>query len=267
MYSSAPLNNALEELVLAEQFRFLQKELGADDPSVRAILGGQNPEHAAHHYVSTSKIRDVEERKRLAHNLNAVKNSRDGMIQLALLCDGPARKYRKEFEDKAEAVITSSAARIAQVRFSAYGANEYPDATFTPRLSYGPVKGYTSVNGQMVPYDTTFAGLYKHATGREPFRLPARWIKAKSALDLNTPFDFVTTTDTHGGNSGSPTVNEKGELIGILFDGNWEGLENQYLYTDEQARSVHVASKAILDALKKVYKADRLLGELAPAYP
>jgi hypothetical protein len=267
MYSSAPLNNALEELVLAEELRFLQKELGADDPSVQAILGGQNPEHAAHHYVSTSKIQNVDERKRLAHNLDAVKNSKDGMIQLALLFDGPARKYRKEFEDKVEAVITSSAAKIAHARFSVYGATEYPDATFTPRLSYGPVKGYTSVTGQMVPYDTTFAGLYKHATGKEPFRLPARWIKAKSALDLNIPFDFVTTADTHGGNSGSPTVNEKGELIGILFDGNWEGLENQYLYTDEQARSVHVASKAILEALKKVYKADRLLGELAPAYP
>jgi hypothetical protein len=184
------------------------------------------------------------------------------MIQLALLFDGPARKYREEFEDKVEAVITSSAARVAQARFSVYGANEYPDATFTARLSYGPVKGYTSVSGQTVPYDTTFAGLYKHATGKEPFRLPARWIKAKSALDLNTPFDFVTTADTHGGNSGSPTVNEKGELIGILFDGNWEGLENQYLYTDEQARSVHLASKAILEALSKVYNADRLLGEL-----
>jgi hypothetical protein len=147
MYSSASLNNALEELVLAEQFRFLQKELGADDPSVQAILGGQTPEHAAHHYVSTTKIQDVEERKRLAHNLDAVRNSRDGMIQLALLFDGPARKYRKEFEDKVEAVITSSAARIAQARFSVYGANEYPDATFTPRLSYGPVKGLHQRHG------------------------------------------------------------------------------------------------------------------------
>jgi hypothetical protein len=262
MYSSAHLHNALEELVLAEQFRFLQKELGADDPSVQAILGGQSPEHAAHHYVSTSRIQDVDERKRLAHNLDAVKNSKDGMIKLALLFDGPARKYRKEFEDKVEAVITSSAVRVAQARFSVYGANEYPNATFTARLSYGPVKGYTSGTGQPVAYDTTFAGLYKHATGKEPFRLPARWIKAKSALDLNTPFDFVTTADTHAGNSGSPTVNEKGELIGILFDGNWEGLENQYLYTDEQARSVHLASKAILEALRKVYKADRLLREL-----
>ena len=267
MYSPAPLNNALEELVIAEELRFLQKALGADDPAVKAILGGQSAEQAAHHAVSTSKIQDVEERKRLAHNPDAVKNSRDGMIQLALLFDGPARKYRKQFEDKVQAVITSSAAKIAQARFSIYGANEYPDATFTPRVSYGPVKGYSDAAGRPVPYATTFAGLFKHATGKEPFKLPARWVKAKSALDLNTPFDFVTTTDTHGGNSGSPTVDEKGEVIGILFDGNLEGLANRYLYTEQQARSVHVASNAIIEALKKVYKAERLLVELAPAYP
>ena len=142
-----------------------------------------------------------------------------------------------------------------------YGTNEYPDATFTPRLTYGPVKGYQET-GQPVPWDTTFAGLYKHATGQEPFKLPPTWIEAKSSLDLNTPFDFVTTTDTHGGNSGSPTVNTKGELIGILFDGNLEDIPNRYIYTDQQARSVHVASNAIIEALRKVYHADRVLNEI-----
>jgi hypothetical protein len=259
MYSTAPLNNALEELVLAEEFRFFSEEVGRDGP---AMNSRQTPEQVAHHYVSTTKVQDVEERKRLAHNLDEVKNSKDGMIQLALLFDGPARKYRKEFENKVEAVITSSAAKIAQARFSVYGVNEYPDATFTPRLSYGPVKGYLNSAGQPAPYATTFAGLFKRANGKEPFRVPARWIKAKSALDLSTPFDFVTTADTHGGNSGSPTVDEKGELIGILFDGNWEGLENRYLYTEERARSVHVSSNAILEALRKVYKADWLLREV-----
>ena len=262
MYSPAPLNSALEELILATQFHFLERELGANDPTVKAVLAGRTPEQAAHHYVSTSKIQDVAERKRLAHDLDAVKKSKDGMIQLVLILDPPARKYRKEFEDKVEAVITSSASKIAQARFAVYGANEYPDATFTLRLTYGPVKGYTNLEGKPVPYATTFAGLYKRATGKEPFELPPSWIKAKSSLDLNTPFDFVTTADTHGGNSGSPTVNTKGEIIGILFDGNIEGLQNRYLYTEEQARSVHVASNAIIEALRKVYHADRVLGEL-----
>jgi len=262
MFSAAPLSIPLEERKLAMLFHVQLRELGADNPTVKAVLAGRTPEEAAHHYVSTSKIPDVAERKRLAHDLDAVKKSKDGMIQLALILDGPARKYRKEYEDKLESVITSSAAKIAQARFSVYGENEYPDATFTPRVSFGPVKGYTDQAGNPVPYATTLAGLYKHATGVEPFKLPPTWIEAKPSLDLNTPFDFVTTTDTHGGNSGSPTVNTKGELIGILFDGNIEGLQNRFLYTEEQARSVHVASNAILEALRKVYHADRIVTEL-----
>jgi hypothetical protein len=263
MYSPAPLHNALEELVLATYFQFLQQELGAGDPTVKAVLAGRTPEEAAHHYVSSSKIQDVAERKRLAHDdPDVVKKSKDGMIQLALILDAPARKYRKEYEDKVQSVIASSASKIAQARFAVYGSNEYPDATFTMRLTYGPVKGYIDEAGHAVPYCTTFAGLYKHATGQEPFKLPPTWIAAKSSLDLNTPFNFVTTADTHGGNSGSPTVNTKGELIGILFDGNIEGLQNRYLYTEEQARSVHVASNAIIAALRKVYHADRVLNEI-----
>jgi hypothetical protein len=262
MYSPAPLHPALEELVLATYFQFLQQELGTGDPTVKAVLAGRTPAEAAHQYISTSHIQDVAERKRLAHDVDAVRKSKDGMIQLALILDAPARKYRKEYEDKVESVITSSASKIAQARFAVYGSNEYPDATFTMRLTYGPVKGYTDEGGHAVPYCTNFAGLYKHATGEEPFKLPPTWITAKSSLDLNTPFDFVTTADTHGGNSGSPTVNIKGELIGILFDGNIEGLQNRYLYTEEQARSVHVASNAIIEALRKVYHADRVLNEI-----
>ena len=138
MYSPAPLDGPLEELMLTVEFQFLRDELGPDDPTVKSVLAGKTPEQAAHFYVATSKIMDVDVRKRLAHDLDAVKRSDDGMIRLALILDGPARKYQKQFEDQVEAVIASSAAKIAQARFAVYGANEYPDATFTLRLSYGP---------------------------------------------------------------------------------------------------------------------------------
>ncbi len=262
MYSPAPLSPALEEIVLATGLGFLEQGLGAGDPIVKAALEGRTPAQAAHQYIASTKIFDVEERKRLAHDPAALEKSQDGLIRLARILDAPARKYRKQFDDKVQAVITASASKIAQARFAVYGANVYPDATFTPRLSYGPVKGYTNAAGRPIPFATTFQGLFERATGEDPFKLPPDWVKAKESLDLNTYFDFVTTADTHGGNSGSPTVNERGELIGILFDGNLEGLANRYVYTDERARSVHVASNAIIEGLEKVYHAGGLLREL-----
>jgi len=265
MYSTAPIHESMEVAVIADYLRFLEKELGAADPTVKALLAGKSAGEAAAEYVNTSKLTDVAERKRLAGDREAARNSSDGMIRLARILDGPAREYRKKFEDGVEAALTMSASRVAQARFAVLGAGEYPDATFTLRLSYGPVVGYRNAQGKKVAYTTTFDGVYKRATGKEPFVLPQRWEKARRSLKLKTPFNFVTTADTHGGNSGSPTINTKGEVVGILFDGNIEGLPNRFVYTDEMARSVHVASQGIVEALEKVYDARPLLVELGLA--
>jgi hypothetical protein len=262
MYSPEPIAASQEIAVLANYFSFMRQELGEEDATVKAVLNGQTPEQAAAGYVNSSKLVDVAERKRLAQDPTAVEASQDGMIRLAKIVDGPARGVRKEYEDKIEAALLSSAGKIAQARFAAYGAGEYPDATFTLRLTYARVEGYRNLAGAAVPYTTDFAGLYRRATGQDPYRLPARWLQAKSALKLATPFDFVSTADTHGGNSGSPTVDGKGEIVGILFDGNIEGLPNRFVYTEAQARSVHVASQAIVEALRNVFHADRILREI-----
>jgi hypothetical protein len=262
MFSPAPIYPSMEIAVLADTFQFMEKELGANDPTVKAVLQGKRPAEAARHYVETSNLEDIDVRKQLASSYDAVKNSKDGMIQLALILDGPARKVRKRYEDTVEAVDKESAAKIAQARFAVHGTSEYPDATFTLRLAFGVVKGYKNDAGQWVPWATTFEGLFKRAGNEEPYILPERWVKAKADVNLNVPFNFVSTADTHGGNSGSPTLNTKGEIVGILFDGNIEGLPNRFIFTDEQARSVHVASQGIVEALRNVYKTDRLLKEL-----
>ena len=261
MYSTAPIYDDLETAVLAENFRFMKQELGADDEIVGKILHGQTPEAAAAGYVKSTKLEDVAERKRLAGDLEAVRNSDDGMIRLARILDERNRTLRKRYEDIVEAKVNTSAALIAQAKFASEGEKSYPDATFTFRVAYGPIIGYTQ-NGKKIPWATTFAGLYPHATGVEPFKLPERWLKAKKSLKLSTAFNFVTTCDTHGGNSGSPTVNTKGEIVGILFDGNLESLPNRFVYTDQVSRSVHVASQGIAEALRGVYHADGLLKEL-----
>ncbi|MEZ5351866.1 MAG: S46 family peptidase [Bryobacteraceae bacterium] len=262
MYTPAPVTASQEIAVLANYLDFLQKQFGAGDALVRRLLEGKSPQSAAEAYVGTSRLMEVAERKRLANDPAAAAQSSDGMLRLVRAIDGEARRYRKRFEDEVEAPLSEAAASVARARFQAFGTGDYPDATFTLRLSYGPVAGYRDAQGREVPWTTTIGGVFPRATGKEPFALPPSWLAARGRLTASTPFNFVTTADTHGGNSGSPTVNRKGEVVGILFDGNIESLPNRFVYRDERERSVHVASQGIIEALRKVYKADALVKEL-----
>ena len=143
-----------------------------------------------------------------------------------------------------------------------FGAAEYPDASGTPRLEYGVVKGYTDRAGVAQPYADTFSGLYYRRNNEGPYQVPQRWVDLKPSIELVTPLDFVSTCDIGGGDHGGPVVNRSGELVGVTFDGNLESLPDTYLYTDEQARAVHVAVQGITEALRKVYKVTPLLQEL-----
>jgi hypothetical protein len=262
MFSEAPLTASMEIAVLTNLFQFLDTELGAGDETVRSILGGKSASAAARGYVESSKLASVAERKRLAKDQAAARASDDGMIRLAWILDAPARRYRKLFEDKVEGVVAASASQVALARFALSGGNDYPDATFTLRVSFGKIKGYTSADGKPYGWATSIAGLYERATGSDPYVLPPAWLKHKARLAPLTPFNFVATADIHGGNSGSATVNAKGELVGIVFDSNLEALPNRFVYTDARARSIHVASQGIVEALRNIYGAQRVLSEL-----
>jgi hypothetical protein len=185
------------------------------------------------------------------------------MIELARAIDAPARAVRKTVEAQGE-IKQQAYAQIAKAKFAVEGTSTYPDATFTLRLSYGVVKGYDE-NGKRVPFQTTFAGLYERSAqhnNQPPFDLPERWLKRKDKLDLETPLNFVLTTDIIGGNSGSPVVNRDAELVGIIFDGNLQSLVLDFVYTEVQARALAVHSQGIIEALRKVYEADKLADEL-----
>jgi hypothetical protein len=262
LYADAPITNTMEIAMLTDYFESMQRSLGAGDPVLRQVLNGRTPAQAADYYVSNSRLGNVAERKRLATSLEAMRASKDTMLELVRIIEGPARELRKRHEDTVESVLFSSKPKLAEARFAVFGTGEPPDATFTLRLSYGQVKGYEDAKGKDIPYATKIDGLYKRATGKDPYELPPSWIAAKPKLDLSTPFNFVSTADIIGGNSGSPTVNAKGEIVGIVFDGNIESLPNNFEYTETQARAVHVASQAVLESLRKVYSATRLLEEL-----
>ena len=167
-------------------------------------------------------------------------------------------------EDNVESVETPAGEKIGQARFAVYGKSLYPDATFTLRLAYGVVKGYP-MNGTQAPPMTTFYGLYDRAYSfglKFPYNLPARYLERRTRLDLAGPVDFVSTCDIIGGNSGSPVVNKQGELVGLIFDGNIEGLVGDYVYYEVNNRAVAVHSGAIIEVLRDLYDASSLADEL-----
>jgi hypothetical protein len=262
LFAPAPITESLEAAVLTDYFAALESQLGANDAVVKSVLRGRTAAEAAKAYVAGTELCEVSERKRLSASVNAAKGSKDTMLELVRVLEPEARRLRKEFEDGPEAALNAAKPKLGEARFAVYGAGEPPDATFTLRLSYGQVKGFEDNRGKEIPYATTIGGAYQRATGELPYVLPPSWLKAKDSLNLNLPFDFVSTSDIIGGNSGSPTVNEKGEIVGIVFDMNIEALPNHFEYAETQGRCVHVASQAIVEALRKVYRADRVLGEI-----
>ncbi len=267
LFSTEPIYDDFEELKLADSLTSLAAQFGEEDPLVKQVLAGKGPRERAVELISTTKLKDVAVRKKLYEGgAAALQGFADPMLDLARTIDPLARSVRKTVEEQDE-IQQQAYGEISKARFALEGASDYPDATFTLRLSYGTNEGYEE-DGKGVPAFTDFAGLYQRATEHEnhpPFELPARWVASKGNLKLDTPFNFVCTADIIGGNSGSPVVNKAGEFVGIIFDGNIQSLPLDYAYTDKVARAVSVDSRAIIEALSKVYHADALVHELTSA--
>jgi hypothetical protein len=261
LFSDKPIYEDLEELQLADSLTYLVEELGTTNQTVQRILAGKSPRARATELITGTKVKDVSFRKKLYES--GAPRVKDPMIELARLVDPESRALRKIIETQGEAKQQAHA-KIAKARFAVEGTNTYPDATFTLRLAFGTVKGYEE-SGKRIPPHTVMAGLYERAAEQEyrpPFDLPKRWLDRKRRLDSKTPFNFVSTADIIGGNSGSPVIDRKGELVGIIFDGNIQSLVLDFIYTEEAARAVSVDSRGILEALRKVYDAKNVVSEL-----
>jgi hypothetical protein len=265
LFSTAPVYKTLDIVTLADSLAEMQEQLGQDNGAVRKALGGRTPQESAQYLVENTKLGDVAFRKQLYEGgTAAVQASDDPLLRLMRAIDPDARDVRKQYDDEVDAVEQQNGAIIARARFAKTGFTEPPDATFTLRLSYGPVRSYEE-NGKHIPYFTTIGGAFEHATehgNKAPYRLPKSWINAKPELNLETPLNYVSTADIIGGNSGSPTVNKAGEVVGIIFDGNMQSLVWNFVYTDVQGRAIHVDSRAIIETLRKIYGATPLADEL-----
>ena len=265
LFSTAPVYPEFEKVKLAWSLTKLREWLGADDPFVREVLGKESPEALAGRLIAGTKLGDPTVRRALWNDGgDAVAKSDDPFIALARRIDGEARAIRKRYENEVESVIDKNSELIAAARFEKYGTSVYPDATFTQRFSFGEVKGWEE-HGKWIEPFTTLGGAFARATGFDPFKLPQSWLDARERLNLAQRFNFVTTNDIIGGNSGSPMINRDGEIVGLVFDGNIESLGGDFWFDERVNRTVAVHSGAILEALHKVYKAERLAKELEAA--
>lgn len=270
LLSRAPLYPAMEEALLAAWLEDARQALGMDDPFIQAALGGHTPVTVARSVMATTRLHELPFRQQLLDGgPAAINDSTDPLLQLARRVDPISRELRALTESRLTSIEATAGEKIARARFAVYGRTVYPDANFNLRLTYGTVAGYEE-DTTLVPYRTTFHGLFDRAFGfgeRVPYQLPERYRQLAArpgTFDLTTPFNFVYTADTIGGNSGSPVINRRGELVGINFDSNIQKLPNRYLYIDEAegARAVGVHSLAITESLAKIYHALPLVREI-----
>ncbi len=265
LFSSAPVYMSLEKVNLSCSLKLLSDILGEDHPTVKVALSGKSPSERAEELLSTTKLADLDYRKHLYENPQEIESSTDPLIVFARALDPYARKVRTQEENELESVQNESYNAIAEKVFKRFGESIYPDATFTLRLSMGVMKGYHE-NKVFIEPMTILSGLYRLASQHQfkaPFEIPPSWQKKSSLLSKSqVPFNFVSTNDIVGGNSGSPVVNVKGELVGLIFDGNIQSLTWDYEFDETQGRAVSVHSQGILEALKTVYGAEPLIREL-----
>jgi Peptidase S46 len=260
--ADAPIYPDFEILRLSFGVERMREWLGPDDPVVKSVFGKDSPDALATRLVRQTKLADPGTRMALYEGGQAsIDASQDPLIRLAAAVDPASRALRKESEETVDGPTERAQEAIAKARFAEYGTSIYPDATFTLRLSYGAVKGWTEKGTEVRPW-TELSRAFERATGEPPFRIPPRWVAAKDRLDLSTRVNFTTDNDVVGGNSGSPMLSAAGEIVGLAFDGNIHSISGSYWFDERTNRTIGVHPAYIRTALEQVYDAKALLTEI-----
>lgn len=264
--SPVPVNPVLSQKLLELQLSIAQRWLEPNDPLLRELLqAGETPERAATRLIAATKIMDAAYRQSLMTKTPAaLATDPDPLVRLARTMAPIYKDYSGRWPG-IQAAERQQEERLAKALFAVFGTKLPPDATFTLRITDGMTRGYP-YNGTIAPMATSYYGIYGRSSefgNKDPFTLPKSFEAARAAVNLATPFNFVSTNDITGGNSGSPVIDREGRIVGIAFDSNIEALPNEFLYRDDTGgRTVSVHTAGITEALRTIYKAEALLREL-----
>ncbi len=260
---AAELSTPEEQELLTTVLKRLKQFANPGDTYIDKILDGNTPEVAAKEILGETSFANAKKLEKLLDKKpKKIANEKDVLIDMTEMLM-PEYYGAVEYYQSTGPSRRANDQKIISEVFKVYGSNLPPDATFTLRISDGVVKTY-EYNGTIAPYKTTFFGLYDRYYSNDlsaPWTLPQRW-KNPSLDLLKSPMNFVCTSDTVGGSSGSPVINQKRELVGLAFDGNIESLPGEFIFDEESGRSIAVHAGGIIAALRYVYKTDRLLTEL-----
>ncbi|HYC75311.1 S46 family peptidase [Brevundimonas sp.] len=261
MGEETPISTDMEEIRMRYWLSKTREYLTVDHPQVKALLGRESPEALAERLIDGTRMADANFRREAAGMTLEQLKAADPLLAFVAANDDAAKAIGDRWAAEVNAPTARAAEKVAQARFAVYGTNQYPDATFSLRLSYGEVKGWT-YRGVTVPPFTYIGGLYERATGSEPFNLAQAFADHEDDVNKEVVYDFVSTNDIIGGNSGSPVINAEGEVIGAAFDGNIHSLGGAFGYDGELNRTVSVSTAAITEVLRTVYPNPRILEEL-----
>jgi hypothetical protein len=259
--AETPIAMEMEEIRLRYWLSKTREYLTVDHPDVKTLLGRESPEALADRLISTTRMGNAAFRAEAAAMTTEQMAAADPLLAFIIANDAAAAAISARWSAEVNAPTARAAEKVAQARFAVYGTNQYPDATFSLRLSYGRVEGW-SYRGVTVPAFTYMGGLYERATGAEPFNAAQAFLDNQSRVNAGTVYNFSSTNDIIGGNSGSPVINAAGEVIGAAFDGNIHSLGGAYGYDGTLNRTVSVSTAAITEALRNIYPSPNLLEEL-----